>query len=192
MAAEGSIETPIIVEPTASSKASPSPSLLTASPDPSSSSNSFESPRPESAYSNTSQSDVSPSPIEDPKDVSQTNPTQLASAIPPEIDPLPSPRTLVPTSQPINENSTPRSVPSNTSRNTSAPTTTTTSSRGSSFRSLRARLHERRWLETIIGALGLATALWLGVRGYKLAVWQSWNDLRQLCSNYQQVDHVPT
>jgi len=184
MAAGGSTETPLIVEPTASPKASSLTSLPTVSPDPSYSSNFFNSSRPQSSCSNTSQSDVSQSPSENPDHDPLQDPIDLPSSTALEIDQLLPPSNLSPITQPSSANIPPRSVPSNWSTNTNAPSMTTTSSQNSWFRSLRTRLHERRWLENTTGALGLATALWLGVRGYKMAVWQ-YIDLRQLHFNYQ-------
>ncbi len=192
MAAVGSTQHPLIIEPTASPNGSSPGSLPTATPNPSSSSNSFNSSRPQSSCSNTSQSNLSPSPRENPKDIPLQELTGLASSTLPDIDPLPPPSTLLPATQTPNAYIPPRSVPLDPSGNSNPSSTTTTSSQNSWFRSFRTRLHERRWPENMIGALGLATALWLGVRGYKLAVWQSWNELRQLCSSYQQVSGLPS
>lgn len=187
MTAVGCTQYPLIVESIASPRGSSPACLPTPSPDSYSSSNSSHSSRPQSSCSNTSRSNLSPSPSEKPKDFQLQDPTDLASTTPLTINPLPPPSTLSPTSQPPSADIQPQSVPPNASADPHTLSTNTSSGQKSLFRSLCTKIHGRRWLENTIGALGLATALWLGVRGYKLAVWSSWNDLRQLCSSYQQV-----
>jgi hypothetical protein len=187
MAAVGHSQYPLIVESIPSPRDSSRACLPTPSPDPCSTSNSSTSSRPQSLCSNTSRSNLSPSPSENLKDCPLQDPTDHASTTSPTVNPLPPPSTLSPTSQPSSADNQPESVPPNASTDPHTLSTNTSSRQNSLFRSLWTRIHGRRWLGNTIGALGLATAIWLGVRGYKLAVWSSWNDLRQLCSSYQQV-----
>lgn len=192
MAIAGPTPTPIIVEPAPSVQVPSPASLVTSSLDPNSSSDSYNSSRPQSQYSSdTSQSEL-PSPLDGqcrtPEIGTSPNDIELSSLAPPVLGP-PSPSVTPPVSHATSENGPPRSVPPHP-----FPTETIDGSqefginnRGTSLATLRAKIHERRWLENTIGVLGVAVAIWLGVRGYKLAVWQSWNDLRQTCAAYKQV-----
>ena len=191
MAAQGSTSNPIIVEPPSLPNATQSQAgSLSSSPEPHSSPNSRNSSRPQSqCNSDTSQSDP-PSPSERKTDtpVNKVSPltTDPCTPIPPAIPSLLQ-SSPTPVSQPSTVNQHPRSVPPPASTVSSIVQENTDGIPNSRVQSLRKRITRKRWVESTIGLLGLITAIWLGVRGYKLAVWQSWDDLRQTCATYKQV-----
>ena len=192
MATRASSPPPIIIEPASSPRAPPPDSLANLSPDTNSSSDSNNySSRPQSQYSSDTSQSEAPSPIEyqscTPDATNSPNDIELSSLAPPVLTP-PTTNATPPADPFISPNDPPRSVPSPSLSNISHGTVgTQNSNQVSWFRKIWAKIHEKRWLENTIGVLGVAVAIWLGVRGYKLAVWQSWNDLRQTCASYKQV-----
>ena len=170
---------PIILEPASPSSTleSPSyPSLVTSSSEGSSSSDLFDSPRPRSQNgSQTSQSEP-PSPLEAqdgststiaPQDGIELSTLPASTLAPPILTVTP------PAPQPEGRDDPPRSVPQLSPTNISTSSQQSTRSASTWVSWLPKKIHERRWLENTICVLGVAVAIWLGVRGYKLAVWQS-------------------
>ena len=193
MAAEALTSTPIIIQPPSPSSTSPHASLVNSSLDPNSPSNSDSSSRPHSQDSSHTSLSEQVSPIEGQSGIAGNVTSQDTIQLS-ELHSEASQRRSSGIS-PINHllgphgNNSPRlnpppPSPTNTDDNSQLPHL---NNQPSWVSSIRTRIHRRRWVENTIGVLGLATALWLGVRGYKLAVWQSWNDLRQTCAAYKQV-----
>ena len=184
--------TPALIIDEPSTPGTPSPaSLVTSSPETTSSPNSYSSSRPPSQVSSQTSVSGPPSPQEGQSgtvdhDVSQ-DAIEMQSLTPSTLN-IPSPG-ISPASSHITSQTDPaRLIPSPSATDTSNSRQETDHGRQDSwFRIVRRKIHERRWLENTIGVLSVITALWLGVRGYKLAVWQSWNDLRQTCAAYKQV-----
>ena len=193
MAANETAAPPIIVEPALSLEPpSPANSLVNSSPDPSSATDSYDSSRPQSQNSSNTSHSEPPSPSRGhdwaPAELRSPNATELSRLGPPSLAP-PAPGTS-PSNPFASENDSPISGPLPSPTNTSNGSQNTWINRQTSWLStIPTKIHERRWLENTIGVLGVAVAIWLGVRGYKLAVWQSWNDLRQTCASYKQVSN---
>ena len=195
MAPEGLMPTLRIDEPSTPGTPS-SASLVTSSPDISSSPNSYNSSRPPSQAS--SQTSISTLPSSQEGQSRNLENEVLQDSF--EMQSLP-PSTLNIPSVGVTPAASPTASQDESTRLPQLPSPSDTSNsrqdvdqarRDSWFQILRRRIHERRWLENTIGVLSVITALWLGVRGYKLAVWQSWNDMRQTCAAYKQVDDLET
>lgn len=171
MAMNGS---PTIIEPTTSSD-SPLPSIPSLSPQPSSSSDSFDSSRPNSERSSATSRSVSPSPI--PKSVPAVDSQESfkLSALPSN----PAPQDNISASQLHRHNDPPRSVPP-------APAATPRTNHEASWLSRLVSLIPRRnWFANALGAISLGLTvvgmIIFGERSYKLAVWSAWNDTLGTC-----------
>ena len=164
MAVENYNTNPTIIEPAASSNANAGtpPRLLAPSLSTSSSSNSFDSSRPQSRGSSATSPSGSPPPAK------PHEPTNIRPPTPLDLEPLPLNSTLSPNEQ---------------SRNRGTPSTIEPSDRAesSSHQSAASRLSlcgpmlsRRRWLEHALGLFTLVASLvgllFIGVRTYKLAV----------------------
>lgn len=193
-------ENPIIVEPAESSHVSPAGSLIAASSPTNSLNFNSDSSRPLSVYSSNTSHSETPSPV-DPKDTGSPNhlaaPTGLGDAslppTPPSFEHLPASALYSRNRRSSgDENGIPRSVPEAERNNDRTRTSTPTAGENgrSWFSTVRTKLGGSRWLEKSIGLLSLITALWLGVRTYKLAVWSSWNDHVMTCLQFKQVSII--
>ena len=177
MAMKGS---PTIIEPTTSSN-SPLPSIPSLSPNPSSSSESFDSSRPNSQGSSATSRSVSPSPI--PKNVLAID-SQESIELPalPSNPPLPKNTSA---SQIHCQDDPPRSVPP-------APAASPRNNQGASWFSRFGSLIPRRnWFANALGTVGLGLTvigmIVFGERTYKLAVWSAWNDALDTCGQLNSV-----
>lgn len=179
MAMNGS---PTINEP-ATSSATPLPSIPSLSPHPSSSSDSFDSSRPNSEVSSATSRSVSPSP----SPISKSEPA-IDSQGSIELPALPSNPSLLentPASQSQRQNDPPRSVPP-------APALSPRTNHEASWLSrLRSLTPRRNWFGNALGTISLGLTLIgmiiFGERTYKLAVWSAWNDALDTCGQLNSV-----
>lgn len=171
MATSGS---PTIFEPNTSSDA-PLPSIPRLSPQPSSSSDSFDSSQPNSDGSSATSRSVSPTP--NPKSVPATD-----SQEPVELPALPSnpqipENTLA--SQSHRQNDPPRSIPPTPAVNTRINHEASWLSR------LGSLVPRKNWFANALGVISLGLTvigmILFGERTYKLAVWSAWNDALDTC-----------
>ncbi|KAL6712921.1 hypothetical protein ACLMJK_009476 [Lecanora helva] len=177
--------TPIIVE-TPSSPTTPSPASLAPSPEPASSSSSNDSSRPQSQHSSNTSVTRSPTPCaterRTPEEATSQDEIELSTLAPPALPPLstPSPDGIDPSDNPTPPTNPPSPTYTNRTQESGG------SYQSSWLQTLRIKVYKNRWLEITLGAMSVAVALWMGVRGYKLAVWDSWNGMRQTCAAYIQ------
>ena len=171
-------DSPTIIEPTTPGQQLPAiPSL---SPNPSSSSDSFDSSRPISQASSTTSRSPSPSPL------SKSSPRieYQESFDLPTLPSYPSPPTNSAT-QTHRQHDTPTSVPPEA---ISDPSTTHKVSWGHRIWSLIPR---RNWFTNALGIISLGLTLIgmiiFGERTYKLAVWSAYNDTLDTCGQILSV-----
>lgn len=166
---------PTIKKP-ATSSAGPLPSIPSLSPDTSSSSDSFDSSRPDSGSSATSRS-VSPSPI--PKSVPTTDSHESI-----ELPVLPSTPSIPQTtsaSELQRQNDPPRSVQL-------APVVSSEPRHEDSWLSrLGSFVFRRHWFTNTLGSLNLGLALIGMFVLLKLAIWTAWNDTIAACGQLANV-----
>lgn len=161
----------------------PSPSIPSLSPHPSSSSNSFDSSRPNSQGSSATSRSVSPSPSSIPKSVPVIDNQESVElpALPPN-PPLPE-NTLA--SQSRRQNDPPRSVPP------ASAVGSRTKHEASWLSRLRSLIPRKSWFGNALGIMSLGLTLIgmiiFGERTYKLAVWSAWNDALDTCGQLNSV-----
>ena len=160
-------ESPTVIEPSQSSK-SPLPSIPSLSPNPSSSSDSFDSSRPNSKGSSATSRSVSPSPA--PRKVPARDDYESV-----ELPTLPSIRPLpdgTSAGQSPRQESPPRSIPPSPAAN---PVTN--------------HQPRRNWFPNTLGSLNFGLTL-IGMLIFgKLAIWTAWNDALTTCSQLQSVSN---
>ncbi len=162
MAVENHDTNPTIIEPAASSNAGTPPRLLAPSLSTSSSSNSFDSSRPQSRGSSATSPSGSPPPAK------PHEPTNIRPLTPLDLEPLPLNSTLSPNEQPRNRGTPSTIEPSDRAESSSHQ------SAASRLSLCGPMLSRRRWLEHALGLFTLVASLvgllFIGVRTYKLAV----------------------
>ena len=183
MAVENHHANPTIVEPAASSNTGTPPGLLAPSLNTSSSSNSFDSSRPQSRGSSATSPSGSPPPAT--RDVEPYEVTNIGPSTPPDLEPMPRSSTLSPNGGPRNRGTASTAVASD-----SAETASHLSA--ASRLSLRVPVLSRRpWLQHTLGVITLVASLvallFIGVRTYKLAVISTVNSTLDACTDLIQV-----
>lgn len=183
MATESHNANPIIVEPAASSGSETPPTLLAPSHYTTSSSNSFDSSRPQSRGSSATSASESRSPAT--RNVESDELPSVRPPTPSEMEPLPLNSTFSPDERPAN-----RGIPSTTAPSERAECSS--NSNGTPWLSLCHPLFSRRrWLEHALGVFTLVASLvgllFIGVRTYKLAVISTENSTLDSCTGLIQV-----
>ena len=186
MAAENQNTNPIIIEPAASSNPTTPSRLLTPSLNTSSSSNSFDSSRPQSRGSSATSPTEPPSPS--PREVEPYELTNIRLPTTSDADPLP------PTS-PLIANEQARNMTTTSTIQLSARAEGSSHSNGTAWvSSCCPMFSNRRWLEHSLGVFGLVASLvgllFIGVRTYKLAVISTENSTLDGCTGLIQVSDV--
>ena len=172
-------DSPTIIEPATSS--SPQlPAIPSLSPHPSSSSDSFDSSRPNSQASSTTSRSPSPSPI------LKSSP-RIENQESYELPTLPSHPSLPTNSatQTHRQHDTPTSVPPEAVADPNAPQETSWRHRIWSF------IPRRNWFTNALGIISLGLTLIgmiiFGERTYKFTVWSAWNDALETCAQLDSV-----
>ncbi|KAF6239822.1 hypothetical protein HO173_002368 [Letharia columbiana] len=177
MAVENHNANPIIVEPTASPDSGTPPRLLNPSLNTSSSSNSFESSRPQSRGSSATSASESSSPVP------SHEPSNLRPQTPSDVEPLPPSATLTPNQSPRSRNLSATPLP----KSAEGSPHSNAASWLSSCRPISSRRH---WLEHGLGVFTLVASLvgllFIGVRTYKLAVISTENSTLSGCTDLIQ------
>lgn len=160
---------------------SPLPSIPSLSPHTSSSSDSFDSSRPNSQASSATSRSASPSP--NPKSVSAIDSHgSIELPVLPSNPPL---QENTSANQSHHQNDTPRSIPP------SLAASPKTNHKISWLSRLKSLIPRRNWFANALGAISLGLTLIgmiiFGERTYKLAVWSARNDALDTCGQLNSV-----
>ena len=172
-------DSPTIIEPTTSS-GQQLPAIPSLSPHPSSSSDSYDSSRPNSQASSTTSRSSSPSPI--PKSSPRIENQESFEL--PTLPSLPSPPANS-TTETHRQHDTPTSVPPEAVADPSTPHKVSWRQR------IWSLIPRRNWFTNALGIISLGLTLIgmiiFGERTYKFTVWSAWNDALETCAQLVSV-----